>query len=321
MATIRKRGNSWYAEVFLKGVRKSASRPTKGQAQAWATHIEAEILSGKRNAVSDKTFSDLLDEYADRVSPTKAGAKWEIIRIKLIQKDEIAKVKLPDLDQSHFALWRERRLKSVSAASVRREMNLMSSACSYAVNEWKWLAIHPLKGVTKPPSPPPRNKLVSEEDIKNLQFSLGYVGGVPTTKSQRVALAFEFACETAMRAQEICLLKKSDIVGKTADIKKSKTNAGIRKASLSPRAIEIINLLPTDDLFDVTPASLDALFRKGKQRIGVTDITFHDSRHRGITMLARKIPVLALARSVGHQDLRQLMVYYNETAEEIADML
>jgi integrase len=321
MASIRKRGDSYLAEVYLKGVRKSKSHPTKAKAQAWATHIEAEILSGRFTTESDKTFSDLLDEYANRVSPTKAGAKSELVRIKLIQRDEIAKVKLSDLNQSHFAEWRERRLKQISGASVRREMNLLSGACKYALHEWKWLKFHPMEGVARPAHAPPRDKLISDQELNALQFALGYVGGIPETKSQRVALAFEFACETAMRAQEICLLKRAHVVGKTARILKSKTRAGIRTAPLTPRAIEIIDLLPTDDLFDLTPTIIDALFRKAKARLGITDITFHDSRHRGITILARKLPILALARSIGHQDLKQLMVYYNETPEAIADLL
>lgn len=37
--------------------------------------------------------------------------------------------------------------------------------------------------------------------------------------------------------------------------------------------------------------------------------------------LAKKLNVLDLARMVGHKDLRQLQVYYNETAETMAARL
>lgn len=321
MASIRKIGNGWRAAVRRKGVSKYATFQTKAAASAWAATLESTILSGKYDARSTMTFGDLLTEYADKVSPTKAGEKWERVRIELTKRDPIAKVNLSDLDQPDFAAWRDRRLQSVSASSVRREWNLLSNACSKAVNEWKWLTAHPMKGVSKPEAAPPRDRLVSQAEIEAIQFALGYVGGVPDTKSQRVALAFEFACETAMRAQEICGLRLEDVAGSTAVIRKSKTRAGVRTAPLTPRAVDILKLLPDEKLFDVTPAHLDSLFRKAKLKVGIKELTFHDSRHEGITRLAQKLSPLELARSVGHQDLRQLMIYYNETADELAKKL
>jgi integrase len=47
-------------------------------------------------------------------------------------------------------------------------------------------------------------------------------------------------------------------------------------------------------------------------------LTFHDTRHEAITRLAAKLNVLDLARMVGHRDIKQLQVYYNAPAEEIA---
>jgi hypothetical protein len=37
--------------------------------------------------------------------------------------------------------------------------------------------------------------------------------------------------------------------------------------------------------------------------------------------LAKKLNVLDLARMVGHRDLKQLQIYYNETAEAMAARL
>ena len=57
-------------------------------------------------------------------------------------------------------------------------------------------------------------------------------------------------------------------------------------------------------------------------RAGISDLTFHDSRHDAITRLAQKLSVLQLARMVGHRDIRSLMTYYyNETAESMAKLL
>ena len=53
----------------------------------------------------------------------------------------------------------------------------------------------------------------------------------------------------------------------------------------------------------------------------IDDLHFHDLRHTAITRLASKLNILELARCVGHKDLRQLQVYFNMSAEDIAKKL
>ncbi|MGE8450918.1 MAG: tyrosine-type recombinase/integrase, partial [Pseudomonadales bacterium] len=102
-------------------------------------------------------------------------------------------------------------------------------------------------------------------------------------------------------------------------------NGGARDVPLSSRAIELLELLPTveagEPLFNLSDKSRDALFRKGRDRSGLKNLTFHDTRHEAITRLAKKLQPLALARMTGHTDLNELMTYYNESAAEIAAML
>ena len=74
-------------------------------------------------------------------------------------------------------------------------------------------------------------------------------------------------------------------------------------------------------VFSLSSANLDALFRKAKARALIDDLHFHDTRHEGITRLSRRLPILALARAVGHRDLRMLQIYYNESGEDLAKML
>lgn len=64
-----------------------------------------------------------------------------------------------------------------------------------------------------------------------------------------------------------------------------------------------------------------AAIRQARDRAGLADLHFHDSRATAITRLAKRLDVLELARMVGHRDLRMLQVYYRETAEELAAKL
>jgi hypothetical protein len=48
MASYRKRGTRWRAEVAKAGICESGTFDTKAEAVAWATQFEAEIDAGRR---------------------------------------------------------------------------------------------------------------------------------------------------------------------------------------------------------------------------------------------------------------------------------
>ena len=74
--------------------------------------------------------------------------------------------------------------------------------------------------------------------------------------------------------------------------------------------------------FPVKPQSLDSMFRKARERAGLSGFTFHDSRGTALTWLAKKVDVLTLARISGHSDVALLArVYYRESAQDIAKRL
>ena len=153
-------------------------------------------------------------------------------------------------------------------------------------------------------------------------MAAGIIYQTVTTKSGAAAIAFLFAIETAMRAGEICGLTAPDITGRVAHLPQTK-NGRKRDVPLSRRALELLAYLPVDSatVFGITSASLDALFRKTRDRASIENLTFHDSRHEAITRLAKKLNVLDLARMVGHTDLNELQTYYNESAADIAEKL
>lgn len=333
MASFRRIGSGWRAELYVKGQRDSGYFDTKAEAQAWAAKRETElraISSGQGSKTH--TVGDVLDEYQKKVSPTKRGSRWELLRLDLIGRKEIngkpfRDFKLVDLQPSHITAWRDARAQEVAGSSVSREMSLLSHALQVAREEWGWLVTEPMKKVRRPADSPPRTRRISDDEITKITQALQFQDGLPVgLPIQRVAVAFLFAIETAMRSGEILGLT-SKTVDKTAWVAHLPLtkNGGARDVALSPRAIELLEMLPPVEdgkpLFNLTDASRDVLFRKGRDRSGVLDVTFHDTRHEAITRLAKKVPVLALARLTGHTDLNELMTYYNESAADVATML
>lgn len=337
MASYAKRTNGWRAQIAIQGVRESKVLSTKAEAIAWATAREAEIRAGKVTGIQvGRTVGDAFDRYEKEVSITKRGKRFESLRLAAIGEWPVngkpfRDIRLVDATSDVLGKWRDHRIHTdkVSGSTVNRELNLLSNVFHTAAKEWKWITASPTTDVRRPKESAPRDRLYTDDEIERICFALGFDLGRDErveSVSQRIAVAFLFAIETAMRAGEICAVIPQYVSGRTVTLPPAITKNGTKRAvPLSKRAVELLELLPLpkDDgtVFGVTAKSLDALFRKAKTRAKIEDATFHDTRHLAITRLAKKLSVLDLARMVGHRDLKQLQVYYNETAEAMASRL
>ncbi|MEP1613482.1 MAG: site-specific integrase [Roseobacter sp.] len=265
-------------------------------------------------------FGDMLDRYAREVSIAKRGARWEMIRIEKLCRYPIANISMGNLTAQDFAKWRDERLKEVAPASVNREMALVGSALNHARKEWGLSKVSPMADVAKPRKPPPRDRRPTADEIERMAF---VAGSDLSTKTARALHGFLFAIETGMRAGEIVKLTQehTDTHRRVCHLTHTK-NGSARDVPLSSTAVALIDALPdADPVFGLTSPQIDVLFRKVRDKADIKDLTFHDSRHEAITRLSKKLDVMALARMVGHKDIRQLMVYYNEDAEELAKRL
>lgn len=329
MAGPTKDGRIWRHRVMVDGRRTSGTFDTKAAALAWEAQQRTAPPPGAGGATT-QTCADAFDRYELEVSKNKKGYRWEALRLAAMGQTSLGSVKMADLNETHVAKWRDDRLKGTATAravqgpTVSREMNLLSNVFTYARKEWKWITKSPTTDVSRPKENQPRNRRITPKEIDAICLALGWdhaaVDVKPVTKQQRIALAFLFAIETAMRAGEICYLREKDVSGRVARLPAEICKNGIaRDVALSPRARELWAMVP--DGFGITAASLDAMFRVARTKAAVDGLTFHDSRHEAITRLASKLNVLDLARMVGHKDIRQLMVYYNASADDIAGKL
>lgn len=320
MASYRKRGRTWRAELYIDGKRESQSFPMKAEAVAWATQREAELVGAE---IPDKLLQEALRKYAREVSPKHKGERWELARLGLLERDKIAGIKLAKLKAGDMAEWRDRRLKDVQPASVAREMNLLKSVLEIARKEWGWIRVNIMRDVARPTPPPSRRRRITADEVGRLKFAFGLDAGlISETATQRTGLAFLFALETAMRSGEIVGMRWPDVRPKSVRLPATK-NGDVREVPLSPYAREILAVLPKDDglVFGLDDALRDALWRKARDRCQFEDLHFHDSRAEAIWRLSKKLDVMELARVIGHRDLKSLMIYYATSADELADRL
>lgn len=320
MASINSIGKGrWRAQVARKGVRRSKIFDSKQAAKDWAARQEYLILNSEHVA-QKATFGEVMNRYANEVSPTKRGERWEIIRLKRFRQHPIADVPISELRPQDFAEWRDARLKDVAPASVNREMVLMSAVLTVARKEWGLIDQNPMADVRKPSKPPPRDRIATDREMEALALS---AGEDLTKATARAFQAFLFAIETGMRAGEIVGLRweQVDLERRVAHLPKTK-NGFPRDVPLSSEAVRLIEALPyADPVFRLSGQKLDALWRKLRNRAAVADLHFHDSRHMAVTRLAKKLDVLDLARMIGHRNVSQLLAYYNASASDIAKLL
>ena len=327
MASVGKHGRGYRAQVYVHGRRASKVFRTQREANAWAAQMEEQLAA----APADRhTLRDLVENYVDKVMSKKRGNVHEERQAKAFLRDFawLADKRLADLDTPDFVRWRDERLKTVSDATVLRNLNWLRHAFRVAREEWKWMTGNPLQGLRIPKNPAPRDRRVSPAEVRALCRILDYrPGKAPETKSQEVALAFMVALRSAMRAGEILSLGASnlDLQRRVASVahKTQHLTGKPRDVPLTRQAVRLLTpVAHLDQCFTISSAVLDTLFRKARDRLLIEDLHFHDSRAEALTRLSRKVDVMTLAKISGHKDLRILQnAYYRETAEQIAARL
>ncbi len=326
MPSITKYRAGYRAQVAIKGTRDSATFRTKREAEAWAARRETEIRT-RANLPPDQahTLGDALKRYARDVSPTKRGRRWEEIRIDAFLRDAHLPIGkgIGELTPDVLGIWRDTRLKTVGAGTVLREFSLLSAVLEEARREWRWITANPCKDVRKPKEPRHREVVITRAQIRKMLVVMDYRPGVPVrTVAQSVAVCFLLALRTGMRAGELCGLTWDRIHPAHAVLKTTKTVP--RDVPLTPKAKRLVDKMRGFDpllVFGLKAASLDAMFRKYRQRAGLEGFVFHDARHTAATWMAKKIHILELCRVFGWSNTSQALVYFNPKASDIASRL
>lgn len=328
MATITQRGDKWRVQIRLKGRSKSATFERYADAKAWAARTESQIMDGlQRNTARNTTVRDIINRYITDVTPSKRGNRSEAIRLARIARTKLGDIQLSDITPQDVADWRDFRLTEVQPISVNRELSSLSSVFEQATKEWAVIAENPVKRIGRPKGKTERTRRPTEQEVNDICAALLYKESVrPELVSQRAAIALLFAIETAMRAGEICGLKWADInlERRLAHLSKTK-NGHSRDVPLSMRAVELLQELKgidDDSVFLLTDKTLDVLFRRARDKCGILDLHFHDSRREALTRMAKKVPVEMLAKISGHRDMSILLnVYYRPDMAEVASLL
>lgn len=318
MAYVRKYRDKWRAEVQRHGQRATHVTDTKREAQAWALKKEAELDALKGSGGS--TFGAAVEKYLLTVSAGKADPAWERRRFDAFLEYFKPETKITSISTANVGEWRDWRMKggegraAVSGSTVLREINLLRHLFSLARDEWKWITSSPFTGLRMPEEGDPRTQVWRWKQIKRVLRS-GRDG-----KTGEVVAAFRIALHTGLRLKEVLegrydAGRRVMVLGGAETGKRTK-GAGTRQVEV-PIPRRAAKLFPVK--FTVGANEASTLFSKLTAQLLIKGLTFHDTRATALTLLARRMDVMTLARISRHKDLNLLLrTYYRETVEDIS---
>ncbi|GAA6157377.1 site-specific integrase [Pyruvatibacter sp. HU-CL02332] len=324
MATIRQRNNRWQVQVRRQNSPTlSKTFSTLKDARAWARAAETRLDRGELETLrpSSHSLGHLLEIYRDRVTPARKGAGPESYVLGKLMRSDLAKLQLSALRPEPFALYRDERLKEVSAATLCRELWLIQHAIRIARQEWGWvIPENPIEGIRKPTIRNARTRRLTGDEEGRL------LDACAQARNEWLLPLVKLAIATAMRRGELLKIAVSDIgPDHTMVLLRDTKNGHDRHVPLSPVAREIIQSRVEKHegaLFPVSANAVKLSWRRATKRSGIEDLRFHDLRHEAISRFAEMgLSIPEIAAISGHRDPRMLFRYTHLELARIIEKL
>jgi integrase len=272
-------------------------------------------------------LGDLLTRYEIEILPNHKSHQVEGYRLKRLNQ-HFSTLKLSELTVQDVARYRDIRLKTISPASLKRELTILSRVLTVASHDWGIpVPDNPVKMITLPKSDLARIRRLEAGEEQRLLIGAN-------DQLQRI---MTLALETGMRRGEILNIKKShiDLTLKTLLIPSTKTNdprtVPLSRASIaslteqmrvSQRHSEGVVELTETPLFTYTARGLSGVFLKLCRKVKIDDLHFHDLRHEATSRLFEKgLNPVEVATITGHKDTKMLMRYTHLRAEDLVKRL
>lgn len=272
---------------------------------------------------------DALNKYKKSVSILKKGYEQEKYRIDQIGNSPLGQIVTRKVTSVDIATYRDTRLaqinnktkKTISTATVRLELSLLSSFFDICRIEWGLCDINPVANVRKPkPSPGRDRRLTAREERLILRYAYSHIN--PDLYSIIV-----LALETAMRQGEILNLRWEHINLKSriAHLPETK-NGSKRDIPLSVKARDVLIRLGVQTkgkVFNYTPQGIKSTWRFMLIKLGIENLHFHDMRHEAVSRLFElgTLDMMEIASISGHKSLSMLKRYTHLKAQRLVSKL
>jgi len=304
MSTIRKHYDKWQSIVRVSGhpaIYKSFK--SKTDATRWAAITEVKLRREDAGIIKIKfpKFEDVARRYIEEVSIHKKCHRDERYTILGLLKESWSTYPIHRIKPTIINKYRDTLGARVSASTVNRRLDVVSSMFTTFKKEWGYPIDNPVLAIRRPKRAAPRNRRFTDDELNLL------IRGNHTTPELRSII--NIALLTGMRLSEILRIDAHLLEGDTLIIPIAKT-----KPRKIPLTLDALAEIKNADLpFRLTKYALDKKFRRLCNKYNIKDAHFHDLRHQALTnfMKDKGLNVPETMLIAGHSDPRMLLRIYN----------
>jgi integrase len=329
MATVYKRGKTYWLKWYVDGEAKYESLKTQDKKEALIAKAakELELRTGTSVAQSNQTVKEFSEQYLLWHSGEYPWAVKEMrYYFDSVVIPEFGSMRLASLDPQKVELWKHRRLGSVghvskrpiSRATVNNELKKFKAMVNKAV-EW---------GVV------PRNTINSVKTLQRLDarprsyFTTEQLVAIYEADPSSSAI-WQVLANTGMRVGEAMALKWENVNDKNIRIISSKEfhtkTRQWRDIPISPGCRRALQELKKSNDDYVLPRmckmTLRTKFKKACEKAGVVG-TPHELRHTFISHLVMQgVPLRTVQVLAGHKTISVTEQYAHLAPNHMADMV
>jgi len=279
--------------------------------------------------MSNTLMRTALTRYRKEVSIAKKGYAQEVYRINHLVNSFLGDLVVSKVTSKDIATYRDQRLatinsrtkRTISNATVRLEMSLLSNFFDIARIEWGFCDTNPVTNVRKPKPSPGRERRISPREERQI---LRYAHEHP---NRELIAIFVLAIETAMRQGELLKMAWEYVNLKSRVVRLPDTkNGSSRDVPLSLRARDVLVGLgqkSSGKVFNYTNCGFKSTWRFMIKKLGIENLHFHDARHEACSRLFElgTLDIMEIAAISGHKSLAMLKRYTHLKAASLARKL
>jgi integrase len=328
--TLFKRGNTWWAYVWIDGVRhhKSTNTSNRRQAEAIERNFRDELNEARHRLPQLKpemTFGELAGHFI----AGGMGRPHSLDRLKHLLPF-FSDTPLADINQSTIRKYRQERqkpiaviqkgqqkMKTIKAATVNRDLSVLRRILNWSVEEG-YLLSNPLG----------RLRMERERRTKRPVMSLAEEIKLTAAASEHLQRIILCALHTGMRRGEILHQRWEDIDfdNRILHVSHSKTPEGeMREIPLTTRLYAMLVAIRKDhgvvftfENHDLT--EIKTTWRSSLRRSGIRHFRFHDLRHTANTRMMLAGVLQEVRREIlGHSSQRSRDVNDRYTQIELPE--
>lgn len=318
MGAIRKRGNSFHAQVRIKGWQSfTKTFPTKSLAKRWVEKTEAQLREhpARNETGNDVTLADACIRYMNEITQNHKGYASESARLHFLARGVLGNIGLRYLSTAQINAYFQKRAGEVKEGTLRKEFMLLRKLFTVAISTWN-LSIpeNPMAHLPVPKDSSNRERRITTAEWNRITTIAKQM------RNPLIKAVVRFAYETGMRRSEILKLRRDDIDGNICTIRNTK-NGSDRVIPLSKEAVHTLTMVDgsSEQVFPISGNAIRLSWDRIVKKAEINDLRFHDLRHEAISRFFEMGMSIAEVQLIsGHKDIRQLFRYTHIRPELIA---